>query len=224
MPDEDPGATTPFTEGTPVTDVLPKEDPKGSEEPPKEPPVESPKEDPPKEDPPKEPPKEDTTPVEDTPKEPPKEEPKVVNPNADEYEFPKGVPKEFGEFAHKNGFTQEQATAALTQFAGYNQLAEQTRLQALRTMGEKHLEDWGDKKDFNLSLAQRALKQNDPDGNLAKTLNTSGYGNHPAVLEFLYRIGKSMQEGGFLKTAINRPKGSKSTAQAMYPSMASKET
>ena len=68
----------------------------------------------------------------------------------------------------------------------------------------------------NLQLAQRALRQNDPTGALTKMLNESGYGNHPAVLDFLHAIGRSMQEGGFLKSSTNRPPGAKSAAQLLF--------
>ena len=166
----------------------------------------------------------EAAPAEEAPKEEaPAEEAAPGIPQPDEYKLPDGVPKDFGKFAHEHGFTQEQVDASLQHFSGYVQAAEQVKLQALRSMGEKHLEDWGERKDYNLSLAKRALKQNDPDGKLAQALNESGYGNHPAVLDFLYNIGKSMQEGGFLKNAVARPTGKKSTAQALYPDLPSKE-
>lgn len=139
-----------------------------------------------------------------------------VVPAADGYTLPEGVPQELGQFANQHGFTQEQLDATLTQMGQYMQNTRQAELQALRGLGEAHLKNWGDRAQYNLSLAKRALAQNDPDGELSKALDASGYGNHPAVLNFLQRVGESMKEGGFLKTAINRPPGEKTAAEAMY--------
>jgi len=132
------------------------------------------------------------------------------------YKLPEGIPPEIGEFAKSQKFTQAQLDATLQQFGGIMQASEQKRGEALRQLGEAHLKNWGDQAKHRLGLAKRALAQNDPEGKLAKALNESGYGNHPAVLDFLYNLGKGMREGGFLKSAVHRPPGEKSAAQAMY--------
>jgi hypothetical protein len=119
-------------------------------------------------------------------------------------------------FAHEHGFTQEQLNASLRQFGGYVQGMKTAEQQSLRQAGEAQLKNWGDQAKTNLSLAKAALRQNDPDGALSQALETSGYGNHPAVLNFLYNIGKSMQEGGFLKSSVPRNPQDKTAAQAMY--------
>ena len=130
--------------------------------------------------------------------------------------MPEGIPAVVGEFAQKNKFTQEQLDASLQFFGKVNQANVQAQQQNLRQMGEEHLKNWGDNAQYNLQLAQRALRQNDPDGALTKVLNESGYGNHPAVLNFLYGLGRSMQEGGFLKSSTARPPGSKTAAQVLF--------
>lgn len=133
------------------------------------------------------------------------------------YKLPEGVPAQVGNWAQKNGLTQEQLDASLHFFGSVNQANVKAQQQSLRQMGEAHLQqEWGENAPYNLQLAQRALRQNDPTGALTKVLNESGYGNHPAVLDFLYAIGRSMQEGGFLKSSTNRPPGAKSAAQLLF--------
>lgn len=139
-----------------------------------------------------------------------------IVPEADGYKLPEGVPVELGQWANQNGMTQEQLDATISQFGQYVQNQSAAEQGALRKMGEDHLNAWGENKDYNLSLARRALQQNDPDGNLKQLLDSSGYGNHPAVLDFFLKIGTSMQEGGYLKSAVNRPQTKKSAAQAMF--------
>ena len=156
----------------------------------------------------------------DPPAAPPEGGPRVV-PKADGYTLPKGAPAELGQFANQNDMTQEQLDATLTQFGGFITRSRQTEQLNMRKAGEEHVKSWGDNSKYNLTLAKRALKQNDPEGKLTKALNESGYGNHPAVLDFLYSIGKSMKEGGFMKSAIKRPPGKKTAAQSMYPNLPS---
>ncbi len=141
-------------------------------------------------------------------------EPQILKP--EDYVLPDGLPDTVRQFAATHKFTQEQLNAALQEFGGYMTGIRQAEIQQLRQAGEQYVKNWGDSAKTNLSLAKRALKQNDPTGALTKALNESGYGNHPAVIEFLYNIGKSMQEGGFLKGTIQKPVGQKTAAQAMY--------
>lgn len=140
----------------------------------------------------------------------------AISPGQEALVLPEGVPPQIGEFAKAQGLSQGQLDATLQQFGGILQASETQKQDALRNLGEAHLKNWGSEADYKLNLARRALQQNDPSGGLAKALNESGYGNHPAVLDFLVTIGTSMKEGGFLKSAINRPPGKKTVAQAMY--------
>jgi hypothetical protein len=150
------------------------------------------------------------------PEAPPEAAPERVVPQPNEYVIPEGVPEEMRQFAHDNGFTQAQLDVTVQQIGSAIDATGEAQKVALRSMGEAHLKNWGDQADTNLNLAKQALNQNDPDGSLAKALNESGYGNHPAVLDFLHTLGKGMQEGGFLKRAVRRPPGQKSAAQSMY--------
>ena len=146
-----------------------------------------------------------------------------VVPAADGYKLPEGIPPEVGKFANEHGFTQDQLDAALTQFSTMAQAQELHGKQSLRAMGEAQLKEWGEQADYKLNLAKRALKANDPDGTLTQALNETGYGNHPAVLNFLVRLGESMKEGGFITSSVHTPPGKRSVAQAMYPHLPSKE-
>ena len=133
------------------------------------------------------------------------------------------MPDELRQFAHKNKFTQEQLDASLSEFANYSNGMRQAELKMLHDMGQAHIKNWGDSAEHNLTLARQALRQNDPDGKLAEVLKNSGYANHPVVLDFLAGLGKSMQEGGFLKTTVKRPPGQKTLAQSLFPNHPTKE-
>lgn len=139
-----------------------------------------------------------------------------VVPKPSEYKLPEGAPDDLRIFAHEHEMTQEQLDASLTKFGSYMHGMRQVEQQALRKAGETHLANWGPDAKHKLTLAKAALRQNDPEGKLLEALNTSGYGNHPDVLNFLYNIGKSMQEGGFIKSTVPRKKGDKTLAAAMF--------
>jgi len=140
-----------------------------------------------------------------------------VVPEADGYELPEGVPSEIGKFANETDLTQDQLTSVLTHFGSITGAANKAAFDTMKIEGDAHIEKWGSQKDYNLSLVRRALKQNDPDGTLTELLNSTGYGNSPPVVDFFLSIGKSMQEGGFLRGSINKPKQKGSTAaSAMF--------
>ena len=132
------------------------------------------------------------------------------------FQLPEGVPPVVAEFAKAQNLSQAQLDASLKFFGHVHQMNNQAQYNQLRQLGEAHIKNWGENADFNLKLAQRALKQTDTDGSLTKALNETGYGNHPAVLNFLYNLGKIMQEGGFLKSVTNRPPGQQTAAQALF--------
>jgi len=164
-------------------------------------------------------PQQTTEPESPTAEEPEPTEPEPterVVPKPSEYELPEGMPDSIRIFANEHGFTQDQLNATLGQFGGYLQGMQQTEQKALREAGEAHLKNWGQDAQHKLGLARQALKQNDPEGKLMEALNNSGWGNHPDVLNFLYSIGKSMQEGGYLKSTVIAKPGDKSAAQSMY--------
>lgn len=140
-----------------------------------------------------------------------------VIPGVEDYTLPEGVPTNVAQFAHDNDFTQEQLNATLGLFGSYVQGNEKAQKAVIRREGNELVDSWGKQKKGNLSLVRRALAQNDPDGDLTAVLDKTGFGNHPQVLSFFLRVGNSMQEGGFLKSANNTPsKGGTSAALAMF--------
>jgi len=157
-----------------------------------------------------------TTPA-PTPAAEPDPDPSVrVVPKVDGYVLPEGVPQEMAQFAFDNDMTQAQLDSSLTQFNNYVAASKGIEQQVLKTAGEELVKVWGDKADHNLSIVRRALKQNDPKGELSKVLDTTGFGNHPAVLNFFLQLGDQMQEGGFLRSSVNTPPGKKTAAQTMF--------
>lgn len=128
-------------------------------------------------------------------------------PDIGDYVLPEGVPIEMAQFAKDADYTQAQLDRTIEKFGQVLNANEQGKQEALRQTGETHVQSWGQQKDYNLNLVQRALKQNDPEGTMSALLDESGYGNHPAVLDFFLNIGNSMREGGFLNGSVNTPKG-----------------
>jgi len=140
-----------------------------------------------------------------------------IVPEVSDYVLPEGMPDVLAQFAKDADMTQEQLDKTLDQYGRITEGAEQFRKAELFKNGQAHTESWGKQKDYNLSLVRRALSQNDPDGKLKNMLEESGYGNHPAVLDFFLTIGNSMKEGGFLKGANNtQSKSGLSAAQSMF--------
>jgi hypothetical protein len=203
-PDPPPGGGTP-----PPADPPPADPPA---DPPSDPPADPPA------DPPQDPPQD--PPPQDPPQDPP--EPKVLQPG--EYKLPKGVPEDLGQFAHDNGMTQEQLDATVSRMTNFVTQRSQAEKQQMKREGQEHVKKWGENAQHNVRLVGRALQVCDTSGSLSKLLDQTGYGDHPAVLDFLYNIGKSLQEGGFLKSFSGRTPGKKSAAQVLYPNHPSKPT
>jgi len=139
-----------------------------------------------------------------------------IVPEIGEYALPEGAPEALAQFAHANDMTQAQLDNSLEQFGAVTQANEEATQAAIRKEGDALVTSWGDQADYNLSLVRRALAQNDPEGQLAKALETSGFGNHPAVLGYLLSVGNSMKEGGFLKSGVNIPKGKQTLANTLF--------
>jgi len=133
-----------------------------------------------------------------------------------EYTLPEGMPQEVGEFAHNNDMTQSQLDNSLQFFGSYMTEMDKYQQKQIREAGEAHVEEWGDNKDTNLALVRRTLKTVDKSGKLTELLDSTGYGNHPAVLDFFLEMGQEFKEGGFLPSEVNRPTGKTTAAQALF--------
>jgi len=88
----------------------------------------------------------------------------------------------------------------------------------VKQAGMELIESWGLEADRNLEISRRALKTIDKDGSLAQVLNETGFGDHPAVLSFMYNLGRQLQEGGFFETPTVQH-DRRTRAQRMYPTM-----
>ena len=71
--------------------------------------------------------------------------------------------------------------------------------------------------DENLGVALSALEKFG-DGDLKALINDNGFGNHPALIRFMYRVGKAAGNDSFIKG--DRSNTKKSIAESMYPTMA----
>lgn len=78
------------------------------------------------------------------------------------------------------------------------------------------MQSWGSDAKYNLQLAKQALKQVDGGGELSAILKQTGYAGHPAVIKFMYQVGRAMREGGFLKSTMQGIPGKKTAAQILY--------
>ena len=159
-------------------------------------------------------------PSEEAPTEAPPTQAKMT---AESYVVPDYVSPQMRKMAADNNFTQGQFNVALKEMGGVLQNQAKIQQANLEKQGQKQMADWGNDAAQNISVVRRALKQSDPSGEMTKILNESGYGNHPVVLRHLLALGKSMQEGGYLKSATHTPSGHKTRAQKLFPNMNSSE-
>lgn len=102
---------------------------------------------------------------------------------------------------------------------GQNMIAEHNkRIEGWLNEAKADEEIGGDKFDENISVALKALKTWGSD-NLRKELDQTGLGNHPDLLKFLVRAGKSLQSGDVL--GPGGPGGKKKFTDALYGQQAS---
>lgn len=75
----------------------------------------------------------------------------------------------------------------------------------------------GDKLEENLGVARKAM---DAFGSaeLKEALNTSGLGNHPAVIKAFFKVGKAISEDGFVRGAAPSA-NTNDPAKKLFPSM-----
>lgn len=127
---------------------------------------------------------------------------------ADEYEAP-SMPKGYedkldqdylGDFrgkAHEIGLSKSQAKSLvdwvvarevrqLTEFAANSEKAKDEGMKALKT-------EWGAATADNVGLVQRLVEETG-DADLAAALNQTGFGNHPAALRWMAKLGRTFVE------------------------------
>lgn len=91
-----------------------------------------------------------------------------------------------------------------------------------REDAEKTLrEEWGDKFDSNLKTAQKAVKEFGG-GDLVQVLDTTGLGNHPAMIRLMLKVGQAISEDSLLESGRPRPQINRTAGGApmlRFPSM-----
>lgn len=152
-------------------------------------------------------------------------EPKV--PEAYDFKMPEGVEldkaaaDEFGTIAKEMGLTQEQAQKVADVGAKMAQRQAEQHAQLVEswvTQVKTDKEIGGDKLDENLGVARKAMDAfGSPE--LKDLLNSSGLGNHPAVIKAFFKAGKAISEDGFVKGAPPAGVNSNDPAKKLFPSM-----
>jgi hypothetical protein len=128
----------------------------------------------------------------------------------------------FIQTARENGLTNEAAQAVLNEEAA--RLDAQAK--AFRQLTEAHAEIGGANLEQAQAHANKALDHfvpaSSPEGaQLRSFLTKTGYGNHPAIVVMLSRIGKAMSEDTPLAQGVGaRAATRKSTADVLFPSAA----
>ena len=128
-------------------------------------------------------------------------------PDAYEFERPEGLPgydegaeKAFREQAHKLGLSAKQARGL---YDWYNSLAGE-KLQGASKTREEWVSalkaEWGPSFAENVEAARRALRYHG-DESLVDLLDSTGLGDHPAVVKMMAKIGKGLKEDGLRGTA-----------------------
>lgn len=149
----------------------------------------------------------------------------AVVPESYEFTMPEGVEldkaaaDEFSAIAKE--LKLDQATAQKVADVGAKMAQRQAEVHA------KTVESWvesvkadkeigGDSLDANLGVARKALDMFGSD-ELKEVLNSTGFGNHPAVIKAFYKIGKATGDDGFVTGAA---KGADTDpAKRMFPNM-----
>lgn len=121
----------------------------------------------------------------------------------------------FEPIAKELGLTQEQAQKLVDIYPQIQQQQAEAWSKQVADWGEQVKADkeiGGDKFEVSVGLAQRALDQfGNPE--LREYLNASGLGNHPALVRFCAKVGKSMAEDSFV---VPNQGGQRSAADILY--------
>lgn len=97
------------------------------------------------------------------------------------------------------------------------QSREQARLlQSMQKACEEDTEYGGMSFSDNMRYAKAAVLRFD-DGSLAEILNETGFGSHPEVVRFMYRVGRALAEKDMPKAKDVQKE--RSAAELFYPSM-----
>ncbi|MBD9985669.1 peptidase [Citrobacter portucalensis] len=127
--------------------------------------------------------------------------------------------KDFEPVARELNLTNEQAQKLVDAYPKILAGMQQRQAEAWQAQTEQWAADvkadkeiGGDKLTANLSAAQRALEQFG-DQELKEYLDTTGLGNHPALVKAFVKVGKAMSEDGMV---TGKESGQRSAAEVLY--------
>ena len=144
--------------------------------------------------------------------------PRKLPNSPEEYTVPENVKvKGLRAMAHSNRLSQKQLDGILE----YNNRITSNAQEAIKNQQAAAVaqlkEEWGDKYEENIAKAKKAVSHFDKDGELTEFLQKTRAGDNPKVLRFMHKLGKSLDEDGFMKGDDNVRKPSKSLAERMFP-------
>jgi hypothetical protein len=138
--------------------------------------------------------------------------------NVEGYKLPEGIKiKGLRTMAHANKFSQENLDSILKFNGEASKAMMDSHNTATKERADKLKETWGESFDGNVSLAKRAIKHFDPDGDMTKYLETTKAGDDARVISFMHKIGSLLNEDGYLKSEDNTQGDKKSLAERMFP-------
>lgn len=125
-------------------------------------------------------------------------------------------------YAQEKGLSKEMATtllerenSVLAEYVTKQIDTHETSVKKWAELSKADKELGGEAFAKNVELAHRALEKfGSPE--LKKALDETGYGNHPEMVRFMYRIGKAMGDDGFVSGTKGVAK--KSIAEILYGS------
>lgn len=117
-------------------------------------------------------------------------------------EFDPAIEKDFKGIAHQLHLTQAQVAGLQQWFMGSPMGNPDIASEKLEQITERDLRaEWGGAFDFNMKLAQRAVKEVGGK-DVYDLLHATGLGNHPAIVRMFHRLGREYAEDGtFIRDA-----------------------
>lgn len=143
----------------------------------------------------------------------------------EDYKLPNGDHiKGLRTMALNNKLSQSQLDGVLK----FNNDATRTAMAGIKAKQQESIkklkEEWGDKYNENIRLAQRAFQHfDDETGTMKKYLTESRAGDNPTVLKFMNNVGKMLKEDGYLKSDDRTDNKNKSVASRLFPNHPSRD-
>jgi hypothetical protein len=152
-------------------------------------------------------------------------------PDYADFQLPEDVQMDqqlFGEFtktAKAIGLNQDQAQQLINMGAQLSQKimaqAQEDQIQRVNAWADETRNDkeiGGDQLQQNLATAKKAMDAFGSD-ELIAVLDSTGLGNHPAIIKAFVKAGKAVSEDTLMPGGAQVPTAQKSLAQTLYPNM-----